>query len=101
MSCSCILCTTIKSPLRKSPAGGGGGVAGGGSGGSDFTLPVSTIEDKHRGLGKAQRLAQERTDAVKDDAIPRLNPPFPYRVIPPPLEYFRFPANPPETWAGG
>lgn len=93
MSCSCVLCSRIKLPPRPLVEAGGGGVIGG------INVPSITANDlnPNRGLNKAERLATERNEAIKDEVIPRLNPPFPYRVIPPPLEYFRFPANPPET----
>lgn len=95
MSCSCALCSRIKlPPARINEAGGGGG---GGGGGVDVPALNANDLNPNRGLNKAERLATKRNEAIKDEVIPRLNPPFPYRVIPPPLEYFRFPANPPET----
>ena len=94
MSCSCVLCSRIKLPPPRIQEAGGGGGGGGG-----INVPSLNVNDlnPNRGLNKAERLATERNEAIKDEVIPRLNPPFPYRVIPPPLEYFRFPANPPET----
>jgi hypothetical protein len=93
MSCSCVLCSRIKLPPPRIGESGGGGVGGG------INVPSANANDlnPNRGLNKAEKLANKRNEAIKDEVIPRLNPPFPYRVIPPPLEYFRFPANPPET----
>jgi hypothetical protein len=96
MSCSCVLCSAIKHPARQTPGNVRGGVEGGGGG---VNVPSVTIDDvaPDRGLNKSQRLTQERNEEVREDIVPRLNPPFPYRVIAPPLDYFRIPANPPET----
>lgn len=104
MSCSCALCTHFRIPKRSTGTGGGGINGGGGGGGSasSFSLPAQTAEsvNPNRGLNKPGRLEQERNEAIEDDIIPSLNPRFPYRVIAPPLDYFRFPANPPEALAG-
>ncbi len=101
MSCACAICSAPKISAVLRPPAVDGGVSGGVSGGDPFTLPAATINDRERGLNKALRQEKERGEAVKDDVVPRLNPPFPYRVIPPPLDYFRFPANPPTTLADG
>lgn len=92
MSCSCVLCSRIKLPPPRIQEAGGGGV-----GGIDIPSPSANDLYPNRGLNKAEKLANKRNEGIEDEVIPRLNPPFPYRVIPPPLEYFRFPANPPET----
>lgn len=95
MSCSCILCRKPK--MREPgppPLGGGGGVP------LRSELPTATpVNEIDRGLNKEKKNADKRAEQQGDDSIPKLNPPFPYRVIPPPLDYLRFPADPPETLA--
>lgn len=95
MSCTCQDCIAILG--IKTIAGGRRG-NGGGGGLSGLSSPVITINDANagRGLNKEARLDALREEAVSDDVIPRLNPPFPYRVIQPDFSYFRFPANPPD-----
>lgn len=53
------------------------------------------------GLDKDGILAEERRQADKAQPPPRLNPPFPYQVETPPLDFFSFPPGPYPPPAGG
>lgn len=50
------------------------------------------LKDRERGLDKEERLSVEGDETEEE---PRLNVPFPYKVIGFDPEFFRIPANPP------
>ena len=68
----------------------------------DEPMPSSLSDTRVRGLDRDRIKREEREEQqeaeVEDTSVAPLNEPFPYKVIPPDWDFFRFPANPPETF---